>query len=59
MSGPQAAPLGDSGQPGDEVDVSVDLVAPETAGTHQGDWQLRAPDGTLFGTVLYVAIHVP
>jgi hypothetical protein len=59
MSGPRSAPLGADVQPGEEVDLSVALIAPETAGTYQGQWQLFASDGTPFGTAPYVAIQVP
>ncbi len=34
---------------GQTVDLTVDLVAPESPGTHQTNWKLRAPDGSLFG----------
>jgi hypothetical protein len=35
------------------------LIAPEEAGTYQGQWQLFAPDATPFGTMSYVLIMVP
>ncbi len=35
--------------PGGTVDVSVTLTAPSTAGTYQGYFKLRAPDGLIFG----------
>ncbi len=59
MAGPRSAPLGESVPPGEEVDLSVMLIAPESAGTYQGRWQLFAPDGTPFGTRPYVTIVVP
>lgn len=59
MSGPRSAPLGAAVQPGEEVELSVMLIAPETAGTHQGQWQLFASDGKPFGTKSYVVIVVP
>jgi len=59
MSGPRSAPLGDTVQPGEEVDLSVTLIAPDSAGTYLGQWQLFAPDGKPFGTAPYVAIQVP
>jgi hypothetical protein len=59
MSGPRSAPLADTVQPGEEVDVSVTLIAPESAGTYQGQWQMFAPDGTPFGIRPYVLILVP
>jgi hypothetical protein len=35
--------------PGGFLDVAVDLVAPSTPGTYQGDFMLRSPDGYVFG----------
>jgi hypothetical protein len=43
--------------PGGTVDVSVNLLSPNAAGTYRGDFQLHAPDGTLFGHV-WVQIKV-
>jgi hypothetical protein len=43
--------------PGGTVDVSVDLLSPAIAGTYRGDFQLKAPDTTLFGHV-WVQIKV-
>jgi hypothetical protein len=34
---------------GSSVDLTVDLVAPESPGFHQTNWKMRAPDGSLFG----------
>ena len=71
MSGPRTSPLGDPNisqggpglfptvLPGGEIDVSVLLTAPSSAGTHRGQWQLIAPDGTPFGARPYVVISVP
>jgi hypothetical protein len=59
MSGPRSAPLNVAVQPGLELDLSVLLIAPESAGTYQGRWQLFAPDGTPFGTEAFIAIVVP
>ena len=35
--------------PGDSVDISVDMVAPQQSGTYQSNWKLESPDGDLFG----------
>jgi len=71
MSGPRTAPLGDldlrpdspglfpTVQPGDEIDLSVMLIAPASGGTYRGQWQLFAPDGQPFGTIPFVQIQVP
>lgn len=39
----------DTVDPGDEVDISVDLTAPSTPGTYRGNWKLRDPEGVIFG----------
>lgn len=49
MGGPSSAPLSTNVAPNTEVDVSVNLTAPATNGTHKGNWKMRAPDGTVFG----------
>ena len=35
--------------PGQNVDLSVDMIAPEKAGVYQSNWKLRNPRGELFG----------
>jgi len=35
--------------PGQTVEVSVNLTAPDTAGTYRGNWQLRDPSDNIFG----------
>jgi len=35
--------------PGQSVDVTVDMVAPSEAGTYQSNWKLRNEKGALFG----------
>jgi hypothetical protein len=71
MSGPRSTPLGTLDRlpqspplfpvirPGEEIELSVTLIAPSEAGTYTGQWQLFAPDGTPFGTRPYVLIAVP
>jgi hypothetical protein len=44
--------------PGDEVDISVNLTAPESDGEHKAYWRLRNPDGTYFGPTIWVEIKV-
>jgi len=34
--------------PGSQLDISVDLVAPDSPGTYRGTWQLRNADGVVF-----------
>jgi hypothetical protein len=50
MNGPGAQSL-TSGTvaPGSTVDVSVNLVAPASAGTYRGNWKIREPGGATFG----------
>ncbi len=49
MKGPDSVPLSGSVNPGQTVDLSVQLVAPSATGTYRGDWMLRNPDGETFG----------
>jgi hypothetical protein len=36
-------------QPGQSVDLSVDMTAPSQGGVYQSNWKLRNPQGNLFG----------
>ena len=45
--------------PGDTVDVSVDMVAPGTPGSHWSDWRAKDSSGEYFGDIIYVRITVP
>jgi hypothetical protein len=36
-------------EPGDMVDITVDMVAPQNVGLYQSNWMLSDPDGELFG----------
>jgi hypothetical protein len=49
MGGTTAVRLPSYVAPGQTVDVSVTLTAPNTAGKFVGYWMLRNPSGTLFG----------
>lgn len=50
MGGPASFQLTNgSVPPGETIDVSVTLTAPETPGTYRGDWKLRNPAGQSFG----------
>ncbi|WP_160317456.1 NBR1-Ig-like domain-containing protein [Ornatilinea apprima] len=35
--------------PGEALELSVEMIAPEKPGSYQSNWKLRAADGTLFG----------
>jgi hypothetical protein len=58
MDGPPAVSVGPVA-PNSGTQVSVNLVAPSTPGTYTGHWQLQSPDGTKYGSVIYVEIVVP
>ena len=55
-----AGPTSISGtvQPAVNYDIYVDLVAPEQAGKYKGYYTMRAPNGTLFGDRIWVAVEV-
>ncbi len=36
-------------KPGQAIDVTVDMIAPEESGTYQSNWKLRNQAGSLFG----------
>jgi hypothetical protein len=57
MGGPDAVRVPD-GAPGESVEVSVELVAPEGRGAYRGDWQMRSAYGESFGSMLYIQIIV-
>lgn len=58
MGGPASVPLAGQVPPGSTVDVSVNLTAPSTNGTHRGNWRMRNDKDILFGTLFYVRIVV-
>ena len=66
MSGAASTPLITSGEvkPGDTVQASVSLRAPDEPGDYEGYWMLRSADDKIFGTgsssatPFYVKIHV-
>jgi hypothetical protein len=39
--------------PGESADVSIQLAAPDAAGTYKGEWKLKTPDGQSFGVGSY------
>jgi len=49
MSAPNRVPLSQSVSPGGSIDISVNLIAPQTAGFYQGDWKLVSDTGFEFG----------
>jgi hypothetical protein len=54
MGGPSSKDLtSETIPPGETLDISVDLVAPEETGTYQGNWKLRNVKGEGFGVGAY------
>ena len=49
MGGPVSINLPTSVGPREEIDLSVDLVAPATPGSYRGNWLLKNTAGELFG----------
>ncbi|HTP00158.1 MAG TPA: NBR1-Ig-like domain-containing protein [Anaerolineales bacterium] len=49
MGGPDFVNLPQNAAPGQTVDVSVNLVAPATAGSYRGYWKFQNADGIRFG----------
>ncbi len=49
MDAPDSVPMPSNVAPGQSVDISVDLTAPDSAGTYQGNWKLRNEDDAWFG----------
>lgn len=45
--------------PGQEAEITVELSAPETPGMYRNAWQMRNPQGALFGDVVGAEISVP
>lgn len=59
MGGPEKADLSRVPvKPGEVAQVAVRLTAPTDSGTHRTTWQMRAPNGTIFGHDLYAEIVV-
>ncbi len=57
MNGPEAVPLPPA-MPGQESEISIDLVAPAKPGKALGTWQPRNPQGKLFDFPMRVEVVV-
>ncbi|MCW5875211.1 MAG: hypothetical protein KIS88_11260 [Anaerolineales bacterium] len=57
MNGPATQPFTATIAPNSTMDISVNLTAPSTPGTHTGYWMLRNASGQTFGS-FYVIIDV-
>ena len=53
-----SVPLDQSVPPGQQIDVSVNLVAPVNPGTYQGYWKMKNTSGQFFNDAVYVLIAV-
>ncbi len=49
MNAPASVPLPGNVEPGQTIDIAVDLVAPQQPGTYQGNWKLRNASQVWFG----------
>lgn len=49
MGAPDSVPLQGTVLPSQSVEISVEMTAPQSAGTYQGNWKLMNPAGELFG----------
>jgi len=58
MSGPANKNLTQSVAPGEQVDISVDLKAPGSAGTYKGFWKIADDEGEYFVHNIWVEIEV-
>ena len=50
--------LSEAIQVGGEVDISVEMTAPDAAGTYRGNWRMVNAAGAFFGDEIYVLIIV-
>ena len=57
MSGPSTQALVGNINPGQTIDISVNLTAPASAGDYTGNWRIRDASGILFGK-FFVQIKV-
>jgi polar amino acid transport system substrate-binding protein len=51
--------IGKTVAPGQTIDLSVNLVAPQAPGVHQGFWQMANASGRPFGERVWAGIRVP
>jgi hypothetical protein len=49
LGAPDAISLPSSVGPGQSIDISVNMIAPNAEGRYRGNWKLRNATGTLFG----------
>jgi hypothetical protein len=49
MGAGASVPIPKEVAPGENVDISVDMIAPDTVGSYISYWKLKSPDGKIFG----------
>lgn len=49
LGAPANVPIPNEVSPGEEVEVTVEMTAPETAGSYISYWKMSTPDGGVFG----------
>jgi hypothetical protein len=49
MNSPEVVPLQRAVPPSQDVEISIDMLAPQSAGVYQGNWKLSSENGDLFG----------
>jgi hypothetical protein len=49
MGAPESVPLDVSVEPSQSVEISIEMVAPQSPGSYQGNWKLSNAAGDLFG----------
>jgi hypothetical protein len=58
MGSVTSVPLTQSVAPGTQIEISVDMVAPTTAGKYQSYWKMKNASGQFFNESVYVLINV-
>jgi hypothetical protein len=58
MSAVSSVSLAQSVAPGAQIDISVEMVAPTSAGSYQGYWKMKNSAGQFFNDSVYVLINV-
>lgn len=53
-----SVPISQSVSPGAQIDISVNMVAPTSTGSYQGNWKMRNASGLYFNDPVYVLITV-
>jgi hypothetical protein len=56
--GGEAVTLDSTVSPGEEIELSVAMKAPDSEGTYQGNWRMSVATGAFFGDEVFVLIEV-